>query len=366
MGGSASGTTILKGGVEIFSGATGFLQLAIGSSITIESGGTLIVGNGGEVDDVNLQRGGTLIVRSGGATDPVVIASGASETISAGATDTGALISGGTQIVFGTAADATVLNGSQVVESGGEAVGTVLSGRQRDCQRPWHRLRSADFGGTQLVFGVGSQGTDFSGGTALIEAHGTALSAVVSSGGGFRVLSAGTSISATVRSGGTEVVSAHSTDLGAQILRSGVQLDFGLASGAAIFSGGSQALELGGVANATAVSSGGNRDHHRPRQRRRRAHFERRHGVSYRPAERPPAQLSAAAASSRCRWAGQRPAPPSAATATKTVISGVASHTAVLSGGTQIVGNSGTAIGAAISGRAEVRSLSASSDPAGP
>jgi autotransporter passenger strand-loop-strand repeat protein len=51
------------------------------------------------------------------------------------------------------------------------------------------------------------------------------------------------------------VVSAGGTDLGARI-SGGEQDDYGLASGATVFTGGTQVVESGGVASGTTVDSG--------------------------------------------------------------------------------------------------------------
>ena len=89
-----------------------------------------------------------------------------------------------------------------------------------------------------MDFGFASGATVFAG------------SAVVQSGG---VASA-----TTVLSGGTEIVSAHGSDFGAQI-SGGIELDFGLTSGATIYAG-SQVVESAGTAGNTTVSSGGTLD----------------------------------------------------------------------------------------------------------
>ena len=53
---------------------------------------------------------------------------GGTEILSSGGADRGAQVSGGKQDVFGLASGATVFTGSQVVELGGTALNTVLSG----------------------------------------------------------------------------------------------------------------------------------------------------------------------------------------------------------------------------------------------
>jgi autotransporter passenger strand-loop-strand repeat protein len=72
------------------------------------------------------------------------------------------------------------------------------------------------------------------------------------------VQSGGTASATTVLSGGTEIVSAHGSDFSARI-SGGIELDFGLAGGATIYAG-SQVVESAGTASNTTVSSGGTLD----------------------------------------------------------------------------------------------------------
>ena len=84
--------------------------------------------------------------------------------------------------------------------------------------------------------------------------HGLASGVTVFSG--LQVVESAGIASSTIISGGSEIVSAHGTDHGAQI-SGGTQLVTGLASGVTVFSGGSQAVESGGVVSGTTVSTGG-------------------------------------------------------------------------------------------------------------
>ena len=86
-----------------------------------------VVEFGGTAVDTTVSSGGILTILSGALSDPAIISSGGIEVVSAGGTDLGALISGGEQGVFGYASGATVLTGSQVVESGGTASSTTVS-----------------------------------------------------------------------------------------------------------------------------------------------------------------------------------------------------------------------------------------------
>ena len=64
------------------------------------------------------------MVASGGIADPTVILSGGTEVVNAHGTDLGAQISGGTQVVSGVASGATVFSGAQLVRAGGTVPAT--------------------------------------------------------------------------------------------------------------------------------------------------------------------------------------------------------------------------------------------------
>ena len=95
----------------------------------VSSGQTLKVSSGQTSNGIVVLSGGTVDVLSGGVASGTVVSSGGTEIVSAGGTDDGARsVSGGTQLDYGLASGATVFTGSQVVESGGTASGTILSG----------------------------------------------------------------------------------------------------------------------------------------------------------------------------------------------------------------------------------------------
>ena len=200
--GTVSGTT--SGTIDVAAGATLVLDGTFRNAGTINVlGGTIDLSgtiSGTGVDEIG--SGGTLVVTSGGLADLTLLLSGGTEIISSGGSDVGALISGGEQDVFGLATGASVFGGSQVIEAGGAASGTIVS----------------------------------SGGMVLVNSGAKLTGAVVSSGG-------------------TEIVSAGGSDVGAKI-SGGEQDVFGLASGATVFAG-YQVIEAGGVASGTTVSSGG-------------------------------------------------------------------------------------------------------------
>ena len=270
---------------------------------TIISGGTETVSSGGTDDGAKISGGtqldyglasgativtGSQVVEAGGTASGTII-SGGTEIVSAGGTDDGAKISGGTQLDYGLASGATIVTGSQVVEAGGIASGTIISGGTETVSSGGTDDGAKISGGTQLDYGLasgativtGSQvveaggvasATIISGGTEIVSAGGTDDGAKISGGTqldyglasgatiftGSQVVEAGGIASGTIISGGTEIVSSGGTDDGAKI-SGGTQLDYGLASGATIVTG-SQVVEAGGTASGTTVSSGGTLD----------------------------------------------------------------------------------------------------------
>jgi autotransporter passenger strand-loop-strand repeat protein len=302
-GGTAIGTTILAGGTvtvssggtfEFTSGTTGMpivhsgATLEVGSGYvfsgiinsgvrleilsggtdigaTVSSGGREIVFAGGAASNTTVLKGGVEAVSSGGVVSGTTVNNGGSEIIGAHGTDDGAQISGGRQLVHGVASGATVFSGSQVVEAGGTASETTVSGAGTEIVLSG----GTAVGATSLAGGtvtVSSGGTfEFTSGTtakpivhagATLEiGSGYVFSGTINSGVRLEILSGGADSGATVSSGGREIVSAHGTDDGAQI-SGGKQLVFGVASGATIFTG-SQIVEAGGTASNTTVLKGG-------------------------------------------------------------------------------------------------------------
>jgi autotransporter passenger strand-loop-strand repeat protein len=227
---------------------------------------------------LGIVSGGILEVLSGGTASGATISSGGTEIISAGGSDLGTQISGGLQLDYGSAGGATVFTGSQVVESGGLATSTTVNSGGTELVLARGVATStviykgatetisaggtdslAQISGTQNLYGTATSDVIFDPmaqpGVQNVEAGGTAFATTISSGGEQIVFSAGSASGTIVSSGGTEIVSGGSTDLGAKI-SGGVQLDYGYASGATVFTG-SQVVETGGTASGTGVIGGG-------------------------------------------------------------------------------------------------------------
>ena len=114
-GGTASGTTVYSGGTSSSRGGTR-------STRRLNSGELDVFGTvSGEV----IGSGATFTVESGAVASASTMLSGGTETVLGGGTDLGAQISAGAaRLRLGERRD--VFTGSQVVESGGTASGTVV------------------------------------------------------------------------------------------------------------------------------------------------------------------------------------------------------------------------------------------------
>ena len=199
-GGIVSNTLVLSGGtIELLGGS-------VASALSISSGGTFEIASGYVLSGYNAPDGVTLELGSGGT-----------EVVVSGATDFATQIVGGEQDVFGVANSAIVFAGSQVVETGGIASGTTLSGGSEIVASG-----GADVGATVLSGGfqvVLSRGTSFNetistGGTEVISADGVNSGTTVEVGGLLIVEPGGSAIGATINSGGTaELIGSNTADL---------------------------------------------------------------------------------------------------------------------------------------------------------
>ncbi len=131
----------------------------------IGSGGTEIVSSGGT--DSGATIGGAEYVQSGGKVSGATVGSGGLEIVSAGAIDEFAQIDGGDQDVYGTASGAAILTGSQIVESGGTAIGTTISGGMLEVASGGSlgsaAVTFAGIGGTLQIYGASMPGAVISG-----------------------------------------------------------------------------------------------------------------------------------------------------------------------------------------------------------
>jgi autotransporter passenger strand-loop-strand repeat protein len=297
-GGTASNTTVSSGGTLVISsgGLADPTTIYAGGSETISSGGADDGAqiSGGTQFDYGLASGATVltglqVVDSGGTASGTTINSGGTEYISSGGTAVGVTFSGasgtfylaqpaglsgtlsgwqiGDTIDFvGTLVTSASISGSilTINVSGGATSRYQLAGQEANT---FPIVLSDDAGGTDVVltsgvgqtlevfFGQTSNGIIvLSGGTLEVDSGGTAINTVVSSGGSL-VLSGGFADPTIIYSGGSETISSGGADDGAQI-SGGTQFDYGVASGATVFTG-LQVVDSGGTASGTTVSSTG-------------------------------------------------------------------------------------------------------------
>ena len=131
----SNGTTTVSAPIDVTTGYTvedsGILDVVSGGTISglieITSAGTVNIGSGGEALNTTVSSGGALELFSGGVADGTIV-SGGLEIVSAVGSDLGAQIVSGEQDVYGTASGVTIFTGSQAVEAGGTASGTIVSG----------------------------------------------------------------------------------------------------------------------------------------------------------------------------------------------------------------------------------------------
>jgi autotransporter passenger strand-loop-strand repeat protein len=238
-GGTASGTTISRGGSQVVEDG----GIAVGAKIS--GGGSQLVYDGGTASGATIGNGGASIIGSGGFARGITIGNGGLLEILSGGTADSTVESGGTQLDYGLASGTTAFAGAQVVESGGTASGAILSGGSEIVSAAGTDDGAQISGGKQNVYGDASGVTVFTG-SQVVESGGTTSGTVVS----FGLETSGLRLRIV---DGTEIVSKHGTDLGAKI--SGTQFDHGVASGATVFTG-AQVVESGGIASGTILSGG--------------------------------------------------------------------------------------------------------------
>jgi len=175
-GGIAREVTISGGGTQNLYGIT--------SNTTINSAGSQNIEAGGTANNTTVDSSGFQYVERGGLAIGTTL-SGGLETVSAGGTDVETQINGGEQYLYGLTVNATIYDGSQVVEMGGTASSTTIYS-----------------GGSE---GIGAGGTDdaaqISGGTLRVSAGGTAIDETIA--GGTLDVRAGSVVSGSINFIGT-------------------------------------------------------------------------------------------------------------------------------------------------------------------
>jgi collagen type I/II/III/V/XI/XXIV/XXVII alpha len=277
----STGVTVRPGQVlNVLSGGTAI-------STFVSAGGGLTVSGGGVAISTGVDMGGSETVLAGGSTTDDFLNPAAIQIVSGTATSTTALFNA-TQSVYGVVSVASFDRGEQIVEAGGTAVATTISGVI---------LGPGARNGSELVLSGGSASGTFlisaleqvsSGGVAIatsatglsefdISAGGTAIDAVIGSvsfdsisfGGsasgttlssGGSELDAGTTVSAVVSGGGVLSVTGTATDPGvasSTTIAGGTAIfgAYGAASAGITFSGSGGVLAISGGTVATAISN---------------------------------------------------------------------------------------------------------------
>ena len=238
ISGTVSGTTVLRGQEEIYTGG-----LAISS--TVGTGANQIVSSGGTANGTTVLSGGYQYVYSAGIANGAIVANFGHQEIEGGGIASGTTVSGGGyQDIFGggTASAAAIGSGSfQNVLGGGIAVGTVITS-----------------GATQAVSAGGVASNTLLAGAQVV--YGSAVDTIIDSSGYNNVNSGGTTIGTIINSGGSEQVYAGGTD-NAIINNGGQQIiegngSYGTTTGAIVNSGGKQYIYPFGISSNTILRGG--------------------------------------------------------------------------------------------------------------
>jgi autotransporter passenger strand-loop-strand repeat protein len=266
---ASSGIVLGQGGVlNILSGGVAVSAVVNAGGIATVSGGGSAIGtivnsrgldqvlSGGVVSDTTVSAyGGEKVY---GRASGTVVGYAASQTVFAGGAAVGSLVDG-SQIVSsgGVASGAELIDGIETVLSGGVASGTVAAFSSGGV--PGNGQISVASGGTMVAAVINHDGY------AALSAGAVALGTIVS--GGDLSLGGGTAIGTTIGSGGVETVStvyvfsasAYVSGVASATTIAGgtLDLDGGSATGGILFTGsGPGLLEISGTVMPTTVVSG--------------------------------------------------------------------------------------------------------------
>ena len=254
-GGTGSSTTVSGGGLERIGLPN---SDAVAVDTTVLASGTEVILGGLSVSAVI--SGGAQFVYGGSAIGAVVISGTqfveVASSINAGAlhgSATGTVLSGGEQVVAGTAMDTVLSLGAiQDVESRGVASGTTVEGGFAEVfgltVSSTYQAGTMDF----VYSGGMADESMLNGGSEYVESGGTAVGTVIAAGGAQVVYGRTQFTSVT---GGIQYVEAGAI-VGLTEIEA-AQILFGSASSSTVFSGGGEYIYSGGVASGTTISFGG-------------------------------------------------------------------------------------------------------------
>jgi autotransporter-associated beta strand protein/autotransporter passenger strand-loop-strand repeat protein len=246
--GTASATLVGSGGLQIVQAAGADIGATVDGGVEYVlpgagASGSIIGAGGVEVDfgvtsHTLAGSGGYDLIEAGGTANGAAVSNG-SEYVLSGGTASGTTVTDGLEANFGNA-NATVLNngGSEFDEAGATASGTTINSGSIDCVLPGATASGSTLdGGTQIVYGMVARATVIAG-TQAIEAGGSATAAVLS--GGFQdILSGGVAIATTISASGYEYAFAGGTASATTISGGTLELASGgsTGSGAVTFAG---------------------------------------------------------------------------------------------------------------------------------
>jgi autotransporter passenger strand-loop-strand repeat protein len=254
-GGVASGT-ILSASGELGVSAGG---RAVGTTVDLKTGsfnGGFSIFNGGLATGTIVNIGGFEFVDFGGTDVGALINAGGTVFVSAGASINNATIApGGVMFVL----RGGVANNTNIFASGSTA-GEVVSGQTYYETIYAGGAESVRQGGESFDLTVSSGGSQNLG--LSISAGGESFATTVESGGLLRAFLAGVALDSVISSGGLLVVSSGGTASDTQLYASGAFAGESIRSGGAaynetIYSGGAESVQSGGIAYSDTVSNGG-------------------------------------------------------------------------------------------------------------
>ncbi len=261
----AKGSLITEFTSVLNSGTSGTVSSGqVSSGVTVESGATQTISNGGSAVST-LLNGGAVYVSSGGTAISTMVSGGFVAAFGGTTRDT-TVLSGATEFAAasGVASDTAVADsGNQIVSSGGTASNTTLSGGYDAVYGGDADSSVAYSGGDEFVAhgGVAVGAEINAGGTEYVFAGGIAIGTEVGAGGG-EVVSSGGAVSDTVLNGGSETVYAGGTTTGTVVSVGGNEyvLSGATDSGSTVTSGGTETVYSGSQIDGITLSAGASID----------------------------------------------------------------------------------------------------------
>jgi autotransporter passenger strand-loop-strand repeat protein len=234
----------------------------VSSGIILNPSDTLTVLSGGTATSTSIADGALETVSSGGV--DLGADSIGTQIIAAGGLTSGSVLefnpegAGGVQDIFGTALDTLVRgNAVVVVENGGSATGTTVSdfGGEEITAGGLSLSSVISPTATQDVNGSAVDATIL-GGVQIVHSGGFSFDAAVIDG--TEIISSGGAAALTSVADGSQEIDAGGTASGVVVDDLGIQtLSGGTVAGVVVSSGGVQVISSGGIVGAEAVSAGG-------------------------------------------------------------------------------------------------------------